>query len=270
MISPASTDDDLTLRGWKFYHRVIAPAGAQAEVIAAYIDRRIKPRGVYIVGDNQTYSNGLADTVANDLKRVGVKVVGRGTASVGDAAGVQTQVAAIGASGADLVFYAGLHDGAGPMLRALRASGNKARYMGASGLDTPQFIGLAGGDAGGAIYVTGLGPLQNYTNGPSFIENYRKAFGHVPAGRSAFTYDAMNVMLDALAEAARAARKTPTRAQVIGAVKRVNLPASRSVTGPIAFSPTGERRSAPMFVVEIDAQTLQPVMILVQQHRATK
>lgn len=112
VISPSSTDDDLTLRGWKFYHRVIAPAGAQAAVIAAYMDEKVRPRGVYIVGDNQTFSNGLSDAVASELKKRGVKVAGRGTASVGDAAAIGAQVSSSTASGADVVFHAGLQDSA--------------------------------------------------------------------------------------------------------------------------------------------------------------
>lgn len=77
-------------------------------------------------------------------------------------------------------------------------------------------------------------------------------------------------MLDALADAARRARKTPTRAQVNAALGRVSIPVGAGVTGAIAFTPTGERRSSPMFVVRINAQTLQPEMVLVRQHRASK
>ncbi|MFD1732968.1 ABC transporter substrate-binding protein [Deinococcus malanensis] len=112
--------------------------------------------------------------------------------------------------------------------------------------------------------------MQNYTNGQAFITAYQKAFGTAPAVRAAFTCDAMNAMLNALAVAARSAGKTPTRAQVDVALNSVNISTSRGVTGPISFRATGERRSSPMFIVEIDSRTLQPKVISGRRHTTSK
>jgi len=64
--------------------------------------------------------------------------------------------------------------------------------------------------------------------------------------------------------------RMPTRSAVINAVRRVNFTASQTVTGPLYFTATGERRSSPMFVVEINPQNLQPTVIFGDRHLATR
>ncbi|MFB9992837.1 branched-chain amino acid ABC transporter substrate-binding protein [Deinococcus oregonensis] len=270
LISPSSTNDELTQKGWKFFHRVTAPDGAQADVAARYIARELKPKAVFLVGDNTTFSNFLVEAIARELKQEGIKVVDSRSANVGDAAGVQDIVARVKASGAELVFHAGLYDSGAPLVKALRAANSAVMIMGSNGLDSPDFIRAAQGDAAGVRFVTGLGPVENYTNGQTFISAYRKAFNAAPAARAVFTYDAMNAMLDALSSAARKVGKTPTRAQVNTALNTVSVSAIRGVTGPIAFTPSGERRSSPMFIVEIDARTLQPMVVSGRRHLTSK
>lgn len=252
-ISPASTNDALTKNGWKFFFRVTAPDGAQANTAANYIARQVRPKSVFIVTDNQTFGNGIAEVLAAELKerRIATQL---GAANVGDEKAQSAVVNRIMAAKPDLVFYTGLYDGGGPFLRALRAAGSQAQFMGGNGLDSPEFIRLALDDAAGTRFITGFGPVANYSNGQVYSTAFQKAYGVAPAVRSAFTYDAMNTMLNALASAYSVYKKVPSRAQLITTLHRVSSATDKNVTGAIAFTATGERRSAPMFVVQVDKQ----------------
>lgn len=269
VISPASTNDDLTRKGWKFYFRVTAPDGAQADTAANYIARVIKPKSVFIVTDNQTFGNGIADVLGEELRSRKISVQ-LGAASVGDEKAQQAVVKGILAAKPDLVFYTGLYDGGGPFVRALRAAGSKVPFMGGNGLDSTEFVRLAQGDAAGVRFITGFGPVQNFTNAPDYVEAFTKANGTPPAPRSVFTYDAMNTLLDGLLSATQALKHVPTRAGLIAALHRVNVPAQRGVTGAISFTASGERRSAPMFVMQISDQTLMPTVIYGARYSATR
>ncbi|SMB85617.1 branched-chain amino acid ABC transporter substrate-binding protein [Deinococcus hopiensis] len=268
-ISPASTNDDLTKNKWTFFFRMTSPDGAQADTAATYIAREIKAKSVFIVSDNQTFANGIAGVLGAELKqrRISTQL---GAANVGDVKAQAALVERIKAAKPDLVFYAGLYDGGGPFIRALRAAGVTTSFMGGNGLDSPEFVRLAQGDAGGTRFITGFGPVQNYVNGQNYISDFQKAYNTPPAVRSAFTYDSMNTMLNALANSYHSLRKVPTRAQLISAVQSVNSPTNRNVTGAIAFTPTGERRSSPMFVVEIDAHTLATNVIYGTRYAAPR
>lgn len=266
-ISPASTNDDLTKNGWNFFFRVTSPDGAQVVTAVSYIAKEIHPKSVFIVTDNQTFGNGMADVLGNELKARGISSQ-LGAANVGDAKAQTAVIERISAAKPDLVFYTGLYDGGGPFVRALRAAGVTAPFMGGNGLDSPEFIRLAQGDAAGVRYITGFGPVQNYSNGYGYLTSFQKAFSSPPAVRSAFTYDAMNTMLTAISTVFTVTHHVPTRAALISALHRTSIPTGRNVTGAIAFTTTGERRSSPMFVVQIDRNTLVPTVVNVSRYSA--
>ena len=64
--------DGLNRRG--FFFRVVPNDGVQGPTVANYITGKLKAKRVYIVDDQETYSQGLADGVQAILKAQGVNV----------------------------------------------------------------------------------------------------------------------------------------------------------------------------------------------------
>src|SRR5439155_5059644 len=64
-------------------------------------------------------------------------------------------VSKIKATNPDLVYWGGLHDTGGLILRPLRAKGVKAPFMGADGIADEEFAAIAGPGAEGTLMTFG-------------------------------------------------------------------------------------------------------------------
>jgi branched-chain amino acid transport system substrate-binding protein len=74
MVSPSATATDLTTKGWKVLHRVVANDSQQGPAAGRYIKEVLKAQRVVVVDDGTAYGAPLADAVAQVL---GSTVVGR-------------------------------------------------------------------------------------------------------------------------------------------------------------------------------------------------
>ncbi|ULH17119.1 branched-chain amino acid ABC transporter substrate-binding protein (plasmid) [Deinococcus sp. KNUC1210] len=256
LISPASTNDALTENGWNHFSRIVSPDGAQSVAAANYIADELKASSVFVVSDNTAYGNGLTKALLRTLKKRNVKVadyVGTGAA---DVAGVVKQIKA---SNAPVVYFGGTDDTGGLLVKALRAGGVKAAFMGGDGLDSPSFLKRAGDAGAGVIYTTVFGPVNSFSNSLSFTTAYRAAYQTSPSGVAVYAYDATSVLLAGLKAAAAKAGSVPSRVQVSEAVRGVNLAACfggtqcNTITGAIGFSSTGERLRSRLMVMKFDS-----------------
>lgn len=74
LISPASTNDQLTANSWSHFSRIVAPDSAQSVAAANYIADDLKAASVFVVSDNTAYGNGLTKALVSTLKKRNVKL----------------------------------------------------------------------------------------------------------------------------------------------------------------------------------------------------
>ncbi|WP_345465026.1 branched-chain amino acid ABC transporter substrate-binding protein [Deinococcus carri] len=268
-ISPASTNDQLTQNDWAHFSRVVAPDAAQGVAAANYIADELKARSVFVISDNTAYGNGLTRVLLSNLKKQKVNVAAYAGAS--NATQIADVVKKVKGSGADVVYFGGTDDTGSQLLKALRAAGITAIFMGGDGLDSPSFLQRVGIAGAGVVYSTVFGPVSSFSNALDFTEKYQAAYKSKPSGVAVYAYDATNTLLAAVRAAATSARGVPTRAQVSAAVRKVNLPACfnadkarcTTITGAIAFSGNGERQRSRVLIMRFD-DVLQPQVAKVQ------
>ncbi|WP_034384868.1 branched-chain amino acid ABC transporter substrate-binding protein [Deinococcus sp. YIM 77859] len=269
MISPASTGDQLTQNGWSHFSRVVAPDSAQGVAAADYLAEELKARSVFVISDNTAYGNGLTRALMANLKKRKVPVAAYMGAST--PAQIAEAVKRVAASSADVVYFGGTDDTGSQLVKALRAAGVTATFMGGDGLDSPSFLQRAGIAGAGVVYSTVFGPPSAFSNALDFSERYQAAYKTKPSGVAVYAYDATNTLLSAIKAAMGSGRTLPTRAQVSAAVRKVNLPAcfnadkSRcaTVTGAIAFQDNGERERSRVMMMRFD-DVLQAQVVKVQ------
>jgi branched-chain amino acid transport system substrate-binding protein len=270
LISPASTNDQLTENSWSHFSRIVAPDSAQSVAAANYIADDLKATSVFVVSDNTAYGNGLTKALVSTLKKRNVKLadyIGTTATQIADV------VQKIKASGAPVVYFGGTDDTGGLLVKALRAASVKAIFMGGDGLDSPSFLSRAGSAGAGVIYTTVFGPVNSFSNSYTFTEAYRAAYKTPPSGVAVYAYDATSVLLAAIRTASKSGH-LPTRAQVTEAVRNVNLPACfvgtkcETITGAISFATTGERAHSRPMVMKFSPM-LQAQVAKIQNVAAT-
>ena len=249
MITPGSTADELTTPIWTHVNRVCASTADHSSVGTAFLTQDLGAKSVLVITDNTTYGNGLSKQVQSDLKKQGVRIAG--FLGVSDENGIAAAVAQVRASAPDAVYFAGLAKLPGLFVKALRADGQSSVFMGAGGLDSPDFIKYAGTAGQNTYFSTSFGPIGVYPRATVPFGEFQKTFGVAPSGLTVLSYDAMNVLLDALSRTLLT-RAGPSRKAVQDEVRKTR--SSRGVSGPLAFTDIGERRDKPVFIMQYQGE----------------
>src|SRR5687767_11389760 len=142
-ISPSSTNPKYTQQGFKTTYRVVAHDDQQGPTLGRFAIDTLKTKSVAVIDDSTAYGQGLADAFERTVKEGGVKVVTREhtTDKDTDFKAILTKIKGLKP---DLIMFGGIDPQAGPMVKQMAELGIKAKYMGGDGMQTPNFIKLAG------------------------------------------------------------------------------------------------------------------------------
>jgi ABC-type branched-subunit amino acid transport system substrate-binding protein len=208
-----------------FFYRTVPNDGQQGDRVAAFIHTTLKAKHVYIIDDEEAYSQGLADQVQADLAKDKV-TAGRNHISQqnNDFSSVITAIP----SNTQVVYIPWqLPEQAQAFYQQLRSSGHKAAIMGSDGTDAPGTF-----EPKGHGYVSGF-PVD-FTS--SVIKSFEKAHGGQPETFGIPSYTATLVNATAISQACKAGHGKTTRAAVRKRIQKVKLTAKQSLLGfPVAF-----------------------------------
>ena len=105
----------------------------QGAVAGQYILKHFKGKKIAVVHDKTTYGQGLADETDKAMAKGGMKPVLYEGINIGEK-DFSALVSKIKESGADLVYWGGLHTEGGLIVRQMRDQGVKAPLMGGDGI----------------------------------------------------------------------------------------------------------------------------------------
>jgi len=251
VISGSATNPKLTEQGFKTQFRVVGRDDQQGPAIASYLAANNKPKMVAVIDDATAYGEGIANEVEKTLKAAGIKTLPRekGTDKTTDWKAVLTKVKG---KNADAVFYGGMDATGGPMLKQARELGIKAVFSFGDGACTDEMKKLAGDAAEGLLCSQAGLPPQAADK--KFTDAFKKKFSADPILYSPFTYDAANLLIEAMkkANSADPAKYLPELAKIDFA----------GATGKIAFDEKGDRKDAEMTIFTIKGGTLSPIAII--------
>jgi branched-chain amino acid transport system substrate-binding protein len=159
MITPGSTNPKITERGLVNVFRVCGRDDQQGKIAGEYIVQNFKDKKIAIVHDKTTYGKGLADETKKAINGLGItEVLYEGVnARERDFSAL---VSKIKESGAELVYWGGVHTEGGSILRQMRSAGVNAVMMGGDGIATNEFAQLAGPGAEGTLMTFGPDPQK--------------------------------------------------------------------------------------------------------------
>lgn len=238
-ISPSSTNPKYTLQGFKTTFRVVAHDDQQGPTLGRYALDKLKARSIAVIDDSTAYGQGLADAFAATVKAGGAKVVAREHTTDKDT-DFKAILTRIRGRKPDLVMFGGIDPQAGPMVKQMAELGIKAKFMGGDGMQTPNFIKLAGPASEGAMAsIPGL-PKEQMPGGKAFLEKYKAKYKAEVELFAPMGYDAVMVFIDAMK---RAGSTEPARF-----LPEVGKTRYQGVIGPIAFDGKGDLVNGPITI----------------------
>ena len=198
-VTPASTNPQITERKMWNIFRTCGRDDQQGAVAGAYILKQFKGKKVAVVHDKTTYGKGLADETIKAMGKGGMKPVLYEGINVGEK-DFSALVSKIKQSGADLVYWGGLHTEGGLIVRQMRDQGVKAPLMGGDGITTDEFAQVGGPGVVGTLMTYGPDARKNPA-AKKVVDEFR-ANKFEPESYTLYSYAAVQVIKQA-AEAAK-------------------------------------------------------------------
>jgi branched-chain amino acid transport system substrate-binding protein len=251
VISGSATNPKLTEQGFKQQFRVVGRDDQQGPAIASYLAGERKPKLVAIIDDATAYGEGIANEVEKTLKAQNIKVLPRekGTDKTTDWKAVLTKIRG---RNPDAVFYGGMDATGGPLLKQGRELGIKAVFSFGDGACTDKMKELAGDAAEGLLCSQAGIPVEAADK--KFLEAYKKKFNADPILYSPFTYDAANMLIQAMQKANSSDPK-----KYLPVLQKLDF---KGATGKIAFDDKGDRKDAEMTIFTMKGGKLAPVAVI--------
>jgi branched-chain amino acid transport system substrate-binding protein len=212
MITPASTNPKVTQRGFKYMYRMCGLDIHQSAAAGKFMKDQLKAKTVFIVDDKTTYSQHLAEFVAEEAKKAGITVAAHEHVNEGDMdySAVLTKVKAANPD----VFYMSLQNSSSGirMIKQLRQMGIKAAVLSQDAVYHPNFIKEAPEQSQGVFFTFGYAD-KNAPVYKKFLEKYVAMHGE-PGAYSAYAFDSAYALLSAI-KAAKSTDAEKVRAEMM-------------------------------------------------------
>jgi branched-chain amino acid transport system substrate-binding protein len=229
-----------------YFFRVVPNDGVQGPTVANYISKKLKSKRVFVIDDQEVYSQGLANSVENTLKGRGVSV--RRDSVSQDTTDFSSLIAKIPSDTQIIYIPWQLSPRAQAFGQQLKAAGKTGpKLFGSDGLFDPSTWKIAGSyDSFFPVSPT-----------DATVKSYAKAHGGDGQYFGAPSYVAAQVVVGAVTRAC--ADGKATRAEVRKQIAKTKL--KSSILGlPVAFQASGDLKGGKFGIYQIQKNgTYKPI-----------
>jgi branched-chain amino acid transport system substrate-binding protein len=202
-ISPSATNPAYTKQGFNTAFRLLANDNALGSGLALYAADALKLKRVAVIDDRTAYGQGVAEVFKKSAQARGIQIVSEQYTN-DKATDFMSILTAIKAKNPDGIFYGGMDPQAGPMLRQIDQLGmGNVKFFGGDGICTEKLIELAAGakELGNVVCAQGGVSIEKMPSGVEWKKRYDAEFPGEFQVYSPYTYDAVNVLVDAMKRA---------------------------------------------------------------------
>lgn len=236
------TNATLTKQGNPWLFRVRPDDSIAAAAMVKYIKEDTQFTKVGILHDTDAFGTGGADLVEQGAKAVGLTVVKREKYTTKEK-DFTAQLLSIKNSGAQImVIYGTNPEDVAVIQRQYRQLGSPFKYIGSPSSQMKDCLNLSRDAAEGLIAVADFVPGQSEVN-KKYAADYTKEYKEVYDTTSAWTYDGLNILVNAIKKAGE------DRAKIREAILATQGYAG--VLGTFSFTPNGDGLSE-VSVVQIE------------------
>ena len=249
-LSPGSTNVTVC-EGSDWTFRNLYRDDFQGQFIAQYIDKVLTGlQSVAVFFDNDDYGRGLRNAFVEEAEKIGLDLVAS-EAYDRDNTDFKAQLTSIKAKNPDAVFISGLYTEAGLITKQAREAGITSQFFGADGVDSPDFLTIAGEAAEGTYLTT---PFTFGAAGEDALQmavNFEDLHGVAPDTWAALTYDAVGMIAEALEKTySPEAAVADNRKAIRDHLASLDTPEEgyKGVTGLTYFDINGDTVNKPAYV----------------------
>ena len=250
-LSPGSTNVNVC-QGSDWMFRNLYRDDFQAAFIAKYIKNVLTDlESVAVFYDNDAYGKGLADAFIAEAETIGLNIVAT-EAYDRDNTDFKAQLTSIKAKKPDIIFISGLYSQAGLIAKQAREAGISSGFFGADGVDSPDFLEIAGSSAEGTYLTTpftfGAGGERALQVAEAFKAEYE---GTSPDTWAALSYDAVGMIAEAIEKTySKDASLADNRKAIRDYLASLDTPEEgyEGITGLTYFDKNGDTLNKPAYV----------------------
>ncbi len=257
MITPWSTNPEATLdRPWVFRAAFLDPFQAPVAANFAAVQFEAKKAAVLFEVSND-YSKGLAD----NFRTVWEAMEGPGSVVAFESHGPKdqdfsAQITKIIAAKPDFIFLPENYSFAALIVRQARDLGYTGPFMGSDAWGSAELMALCGEPCKGQYFSTHYAAEGAQGATKEFIDKYQAKYGYVPDDVAALTWDAINIVLQAIQSVGEV--KPDLRAERTAIRDAMaNMSTFEGITGSMRFDENGDPIKCAVVVKITDTGTFQ-------------
>ena len=240
VVTPSATSPALTEgKNFDFIFRTIGRDDQQGPAAAKFIIEKAKPTKVAVLHDKQSYGQGIAASVRDELQKAKVAVALFEGINAGDS-DYSAVITKLKSAGVDFVYFGGYDPEMGLLLRQASEQGLKVRMMGPEGVGNPEVNAIAGNAVEGMLVTLPADFAADPKNAAitkAFTDKKRN-----PSGAFQMTaFAATQVILEGI----KAAGDNP--AKVADHLHKASI---NTVLGPVSWNKSGDLKAFDFQVFE--------------------
>ena len=225
------TNATITKQGNPWLFRCRVSDAIVAPILIKYIKEEMKLTKIGIINSNEAFGNGGAELLQQHAKTSGLTIVAHERFSFGDK-DFTAPLLRLKQAGAEVMIpYSAGTDEIARLIVQYRQLGTPYKYVGPPAIGNKTVLDLAKEAAEGLVGFINSVPGMNETN-RKFVEAYRKEFNSEPDTEAPWTYDALNILVNAIRTAGE------DRAKIREAILATK--GYEGVYGMYNFTPDGE------------------------------
>ena len=191
------TNATITKQGNPWLFRCRVSDAIVAPVLIKYVKEEMKLTKIGIINSNEAFGNGGAELLEQHAKASGLTIVAHERFNFGDK-DFTAQLLRLKQAGAEVMIpYSAGTDEIARLIVQYRQLGTPYKYVGPPAIGNKTVLDLAKEAAEGLVGFINSVPGMNETN-RKFVEDYRKEFNTDPDTEAPWTYDALNILVNAI------------------------------------------------------------------------
>jgi branched-chain amino acid transport system substrate-binding protein len=203
LVTGVSSAADLTEKGNKWFFRATETDALLAKSFASILVEQLKLKKVAYIGVNDDWGRGGVEQFEKQMTALGATTVMKDYFDHGTT-DFYTLLTKLKSSGADGVFVAAETQDGSILVKQKAELGLKVKMFGVGSWATADFIKLTGAAGEGIYAAVPYAATMTTPKNKAFVDAYEAKYKEMPGKYSAAGYNAINIIVDAIARAGSA------------------------------------------------------------------